>query len=108
MANSAADKINSILKVTGYWILFLALLIPVTSQSGAIFSTHVHRFTFGIFGTAIAFLITWLFIKSEKKSFTEYNLVWKKNTPLEFFQGLIIGIASFTASHFDISLICWY
>jgi uncharacterized protein len=76
-------------------MLFLGLLIPVTSQSGATFSTHVHEFTYGIFGTAIALFVTWIFIKSEKKSFSEYNLVWKKNTPLKFFQGLAIGATSY-------------
>jgi uncharacterized protein len=95
MTNSTTDKRNSIFKVTGYWILFLALLIPVTSQSGATFSAHVHNFTFGIFGTAIALFITWIFIKSENKSFASYNLIWKKETLTKFFQGLAIGIASF-------------
>lgn len=96
MTNSVADKRDSILKVTGYWILFLVLLIPVTSQSGATFSADVHEFTYGIFGTAIALLVTWIFIKSEKKSFVEYNLVWKTNTILKFLRGLAIGIASYT------------
>jgi uncharacterized protein len=96
MINPMADKRDSILKVTGYWILFLVLLIPVTSQSGATFSDDVHKFTYGIFGTTIALLVTWIFIKAEKKSFAEYNLVWKKNTALKFFRGLAIGIASYT------------
>ena len=96
MANSGTDIRNSILKVAGYWILFIVLLIPVTFQSGAIFSTYVHAFTYGIFGTGIALFVTWLFIKSEKKSFAGYNLVWNKNTPIKFFQGLAIGIASYT------------
>ena len=83
------------LKVAGYWILFLGLLIPVTSQSGAIFSNSCSRIYFGIFGTGMALFVTWIFIKSEKKTFAEYNLVWEKNTPLKFFQGLAIGIASY-------------
>jgi uncharacterized protein len=90
------NQTSSILKIGGYWILFLVLLIPVTSQSGAVFSRHVHGFTFGIFGTAIAVLITWLFIKVEKKTFKNFNLVWKKETLPKFFKGLAIGIASFS------------
>ncbi len=90
------DKRNSILKVTGYWILFLVLLIPMTSQSGAIFPSHVHRFTFGIFGAAIAIFLTWIFIKAEKKSLIEYNLFWTKDTLSKFFKGLAIGITSFS------------
>lgn len=95
MTNSV-DKKNSILKVIGYWILFLVLLIPITSQSGAIFPSHVHRFTFGIFGTAIALFLTWIFIKSEKKSLIEYNLFWTKDTLFKFVKGLAIGVASFS------------
>jgi membrane protease YdiL (CAAX protease family) len=95
MANSA-DKINSILKVTGYWILFIVLLIPITSQSGATFPSHVHRFTFGIFGTVVALFVTWIFLKSENKSFVEYNLFWTKGTLYKFLKGLAIGIVSFS------------
>lgn len=95
MAESVSDKRNSFFKITLYWILFLVLLIAVTSLSSTIFSTHVHRFIFGIFGTGIALFITWLFVKSEKKSFAEYNLIWRKNTFHNFIKGLVIGIASF-------------
>ena len=95
MTNSVADKWNSILKVTGYWILFLALLIPVTSQSGAIFLPHVHDFAFGIFGTAIALFVTWIFIRSEKRTFADYNLAWKKDTLPKFVKGLAIGMSGY-------------
>jgi len=96
MTNSVTEKGKSILKVTVYWILFLALLIPVTSQSGSVFSTHVHRFTSGIFGTTIALLVTWIFIKSEKRTFLEYNLVWQRDTFSKFLTGFGIGMASFS------------
>ena len=33
--------------------------------------------------------------KVRKKTFAEYNLVWKKNTPLKFLQGLAIGVTSY-------------
>jgi len=96
MTNLGTEEIKSTLKVPGYWILFLVLLIPVTSQSGVIFSTHVHRFTFGIFGTVIALFVTWIFIKLEKRTFAEFNLVWQSDTISKFFKGLAIGIASFS------------
>lgn len=96
MTRSGTEKIKSILKVAGYWILFLMLLIPVTSQLGVIFSTHVHRFTFGIFGAVIALFVTWIFIKSGKRSFAEFNLFWEKDTISKFFKGLAIGIAGFS------------
>ena len=46
-------------------------------------------------GQVWPFFVTWIFIKSEKKTFAEYNLVWRKNTPLKFLQGLAIGVTSY-------------
>jgi hypothetical protein len=64
MANRGPDKIKSILKVAGYWILFIVLLIPVTSQSGVVFSTQVRDWgirrdlSYTIYEKAIKELVT--------------------------------------------------
>ncbi len=95
MPNPSANKKDTILKITLYWLLFMLLFIPLASQSGALFSKPVNRFTVGIFGTAIALFVSWVFIKWDKATFKEYNLVWQRDTLSKFGKGLIIGIASF-------------
>src|SRR5690606_18125688 len=96
MTNIVTGKKKAILKVTIYWSLFYILFIAATSQSGAIFSNHVHRFTSAILGTIIVLLVTWIFIKSENKILADYNLVWRKSTLLKFFKGLAIGAAAYS------------
>ncbi len=95
MTNVLTGKIKAILKVTIYWVLFFALFIAATSQSGAIFSKPVHRFTSATLGTIIALSLTGIFIKSENKTLADYNLVWGKRTLINFFKGLIIGAAAY-------------
>jgi hypothetical protein len=71
MTTVVTNKKESILKVIIFWVSFYALFIAVTSQSGAIFPSQVHRFVSVIAGAAIALIITWLFIKSEKKTLAD-------------------------------------
>lgn len=83
-----------LLRIGGYWLLFAILLVPITSQSGVTFSPQVHRVMFGVLGTALILLITWIFIQSENKALKDYALVPDGNTTLKFFGGLAIGIGS--------------
>lgn len=96
METVETNKKVSLLKAILFWILFYVLFIASTSQSGAVFSNHVHRFVSGIAGTAIVLIITWLFIKSENKTLADYGLVLGKTTFIKFFRGLAIGIIAIT------------
>jgi uncharacterized protein len=89
------EKAGAISKPFLYWGLFIVILIPVTSQSGASLSKYAHAVFHGIAGSFIALLIIWIFNKSEKKSLSAYGLIWKKNTFTKFMAGFGIGISSF-------------
>ena len=97
MTNVVTGKKKAILKITIYWSLFFVLFIAASAQSGAIFSSHVHRFTSAILGIVIALLVTWIFIKSENKTLADYHLVWRKSTLLNFLKGFAIGLAACAA-----------
>lgn len=96
MTAVVTSKKKSLIKIITFWILFYVLFIAVTAQSGAIFSGQVHSFVSGIVLTGITLLISWLYIRSEKKTMSDYGLVWEKTTLLKFFKGLAIGIIALT------------
>lgn len=83
---------SPILKSLLFWILFLFSLFLIGVFICPIFPTQWERFIYGIFGTIAAIGITWVFVKWEGKSFRDYNLVWKRNTLLNFSMGLVIGV----------------
>jgi len=83
---------SPILKSLLFWILFLFSLFLIGVFICPIFPTQWERFIYGIFGTIASIGITWVFVKGEGKSFRDYNLVWKRNTLLNFSKGLVIGV----------------
>ena len=76
-------------------MLFVVLLFMAAAQSSAIFSPKVYIFVYAATGLAIAFFVTWIFIRLERKSFMEYGLVWRKDTFFKFFKGIVIGTTGF-------------
>ena len=50
------------------------------------------RFAYGIIGTAVALLTSFIFLRFEKKSFADIGLKWEKNTLKRFLLGLLIGL----------------
>lgn len=83
---------NPILKSLLFWILFLFSLFLIGVFICPIFPAQWERFIYGIFGTMAAIGFTWLFVNKEGRAFRDYNLVWKRNTLLNFSMGLVIGV----------------
>ncbi len=79
------------LKVFNYWIIFLILAFMAASESVAIFSREVHLFVYAMSGATIAFVVEWIFIRAERKSQANYNLVWQRDTILKFLKGIAIA-----------------
>jgi uncharacterized protein len=78
----------------GFWIGFIALLFLVYLL-GQFFPIKYERFIYGIGGTFVAFVVTWAFLKYEKKTFKDYGLVWEKATLGRFFKGFALGTGIF-------------
>lgn len=83
---------SPILKSLLFWILFLFSLFLIGVFICPIFPAQWERFIYGIFGTMAAIGFTWLFVNKEGRAFRDYNLVWKRNTLLNFSMGLVIGV----------------
>lgn len=50
------------------------------------------RYTHGIFGTIAAISTVWIFLRYEKKTFSDIGLIWQKRTLQKFKAGIVIGI----------------
>lgn len=88
-------KPNALLKSFGFWLLFLLVMFLTGSFIVPVFPDSWERFVYGIVGTLGAFLITWIFLKQEKKGFQELGLVWEKMTAVRFAYGMFIGFFLF-------------
>lgn len=108
--NTNNSKLKTLFICIFYWILFLISLFIIGTLISPILPAKFERFSYGIFGSLAAFIITWLFIKVEKKTFSNYQLVWKRKTVPNFLIGLIIGslllicIVLFLVSFSDLEL----
>ena len=85
----------SLVKSLGFWVLFLALLFLVGSFLSPMFPAEAERYVYGVFGSLSALLVTWLFLRREGKTFSDYGLVWEKGTFLRFVKGFLLGTLIF-------------
>lgn len=74
-----------------FWIIFIALLVVSGIVSNILLPPAQSRLAYGVLGSLAALLITWIFLKVEKKSFREIGLIWEQKTLFRFLAGLIIG-----------------
>lgn len=84
-------KINFFLKAslfcalfTGIYILVYFLKTPLTEKYNAV----IHA----VIGIGAAFFTTYIFLKSDKKSFASIGFVFEKETVPKFFKGILLGI----------------
>lgn len=95
ISEANSPKLTSILKSILFWMLFLVFLFLSGTQITALFPVSWHKFTYGISGTLSAFFATWIFLKIEKKTFADYELVWQRDTLFKFLKGIVLGTAIF-------------
>jgi uncharacterized protein len=86
---------NRAIKAVGtsilFWIVFIALLVVSGIVSNILLPLAQSRLGYGMLGSLAALLVTWIFLKVEKKSLREIGLIWEQKTLLRFLAGLIIG-----------------
>ncbi len=77
-----------------------AILLPIAFTillAGASFFKQLlpaqyERMSYGLIGSAVAILVTWLFLKWDRKSWSALNLGWDSKTLPKSLLGLIMGI----------------
>lgn len=84
-------KARYILKATLFCIVFVVLHI-IFSFFKSLVPDKYERLAHGTLGTIAAFLITFIFIKVDKKSFADIGLTFEKSTIVKFFTGILAGI----------------
>ena len=74
-----------------FCILFTTLL-AAGSFLKQFLPVDYERFAYGVIGTLIAILLTWIFLRIERKTFSMLGLNWGSHTIGNFLIGLLIGI----------------
>ena len=92
-----SPRLTSTLRVFLYWILFIGVLLLVGRYLKPVFPAKYDQFVYGIGGTIGTYALTFFFIRSEKKTFQDYGLVWESGTLLRFFKGMFYGTLIFAA-----------
>ena len=92
-----SPRLTTTLRVFLYWILFIGVLLLVGRYLKLAFPAKYDQFVYGIGGTIGTYALTFFFIRSEKKTFQDYGLVWESGTLLRFFKGMFYGILIFVA-----------
>jgi uncharacterized protein len=95
MTATKLTGINSLIRSILFLATFIFLLFLSSSSLGQLFPAKWERFVYGTLGTISALLATWLFLKTEKKSFSKIGLVWEPATIIRFFKGFLIGTVIF-------------
>jgi membrane protease YdiL (CAAX protease family) len=67
-------------------------LFVVFSFAKNFLPNNLERLAHGIIGTFAAFLTTVLFLKFDRKQFSDIGLTFKQNTIVKFFAGVIVGV----------------
>lgn len=79
--------LRSVLFCTGFTVLFM-LCAPISS----LFPKMFERFGYGIVGTLVAFVTTYLYLKYDKLRFPDVGLKFESGTVFKFLAGIVIGI----------------
>ncbi|WP_431216266.1 CPBP family intramembrane glutamic endopeptidase [Puia sp. P3] len=84
------------IRILLYWMTFVGIYMT-GGFIGSFFpgKSHLPGFSNWISGTLAAFLVTWIFLRWEKSSFTSIGLLWEKGTLFRFFKGFLLGSCIF-------------
>lgn len=80
-----------IIKAVLFCFVFTALLV-VFSFAKNLIPNEFERLAHGIIGTLAAFLATVLFLKFDRKRFSDVGLTFERNTIVKFFGGVMAGV----------------
>lgn len=80
-----------LVRVFGFWITFIILLFVSGSVLNFGLSGLWHRAVYGVVGTLIAFVLTWLWSHRQWERLKEYGLLWRKGSGKQLLLGLLIG-----------------
>ena len=80
-----------IIKSVLFCIVFTALLV-VFSFAKSFIPNNFERLAHGTIGTLAAFLATVLFLKFDRKRFSDIGLTFQRKTITKFFTGVVVGI----------------
>lgn len=90
-----STRLTTTLQVFIYWILFIGVLMLVGRFLNPAFPVQYEQFVYGIGCTIGTFVLTYFFIRSEKKTLREYGLSWESGTLFRFLKGLFYGLLIF-------------
>jgi uncharacterized protein len=93
--NNTIKKNNAvvpILKAILFCIVFTCIFILLSFFKFFI-SNKFERMAHGVVGTIAAFITTWLFLKFEKKTFSDIGLKIERGTLIKFCVGVLFGVA---------------
>jgi len=86
-----AKTITYIIKAILFCIVFTGLLILLSFFKSSV-PDKFERIAHGTIGTTAALLATFIFLKFDKKTFTDIGLVIEKTSLKKFFLGIFVGI----------------
>ncbi|SEW35796.1 hypothetical protein SAMN05428988_4393 [Chitinophaga sp. YR573] len=100
-------KVKVLFRIILFWIVFVGLFITVSTLYSFFpaLNSRAQGLRNGITGTLIAFFVTWIFLKFEKRSFKEFGLFWERNSFFRFIKGILLGTAIFAVIF--LSLLQW-
>jgi membrane protease YdiL (CAAX protease family) len=84
-------------RVVLFWLSFIGLFMAFSFLYSFFppIDSKMIGMRHGITGAVVAFIVTGVFLKMEKKSFRDIGLVWEKNTLLKFLGGILAGSVLF-------------
>jgi membrane protease YdiL (CAAX protease family) len=91
MAIQVNPSAKYIIKAVLFCVVFTAVLIVFSFAKSIITPDH-ERIAHGIAGTLAALFTTMIFLKFDRKKFSDIGLSFEKNTVVRFFAGVIIGV----------------
>ena len=80
-----------IFKAILFCVVFTGVLVAF-SLIKSLLPNHFERLAHGIVGTLAAFLTTILFLKFDKKRFSDIGLTFERTTTVKFFAGIVVGV----------------
>ena len=84
-------RAKSIIKAVLFCVVFIGLFVVVSFAKDFI-PKDFERVAHGIMGTLVAFFTTMLFLKFDRKQFSDIGLTFERNTVVKFFGGVIVGV----------------